>query len=168
MTKAIYWIESPWPGQLAIVARPRGGEWLVDEVRRWQQAGLDVIVSLLMGNERAELGLAQESELVARQGLQFMSFPIEDRQTPVSLRETRNLIEELAALLSEGKSVGVHCRQGVGRSALIAASLLVYEGLEVETAFARIEAARGCAVPDTVEQRQWVARFAALKALPIL
>jgi len=49
---------------------------------------------------------------------------------------------------------------GVGRAALVAASVLVILGMPVATAWAQIEQARGCPVPDTPEQRAWVEQFA--------
>jgi protein-tyrosine phosphatase len=55
----------------------------------------------------------------------------------------------------------VHCRQGIGRAALIAASVLAENGESPDAAFARIQQARGRPVPDTEEQRNWVRRFAA-------
>ncbi len=39
MNTQIHWIEGPWPGRLAISPRPRGGEWLKDEIRAWSQSG---------------------------------------------------------------------------------------------------------------------------------
>jgi protein-tyrosine phosphatase len=66
----------------------------------------------------------------------------------------------LANLLRGGQSVVIHCRQGVGRSALIAACVLVLNGVSVDKAFELIENARGCSVPDTEEQREWVVQFA--------
>jgi protein-tyrosine phosphatase len=69
-------------------------------------------------------------------------------------------VRQLESKLAEGKKVAVHCRQGVGRSALLAACLLVGSGLDAEEAFERIRVSRGCAVPDTAEQRAWVAKFA--------
>ena len=42
-----YQIEGPWRGQLAIVPRPRGEDWLRDEARAWKDEGFDVVVSLL-------------------------------------------------------------------------------------------------------------------------
>jgi hypothetical protein len=35
------------PGRLAIVPRPRGGDWLADEVARLKAAGVDILVSML-------------------------------------------------------------------------------------------------------------------------
>ncbi len=54
----------------------------------------------------------------------------------------------------------LHCRMGIGRSALVAASLLVVLGMPATATWARIEQARGCPVPDTPEQRAWVEQLA--------
>jgi hypothetical protein len=47
MIARIHWIELPLTGRLAIAARPRAGDWLVDEVAAWRAAGIDLVVSLL-------------------------------------------------------------------------------------------------------------------------
>jgi protein-tyrosine phosphatase len=156
----LYWIEGPWPGRLAILPRPRGGEWLEDDIRSWQQAGLSIIVSLLTSDEVAELGLAEEARFCRAYGLQFLSFPIVDRGVPSSRATTLGFVRRLEATLAGGKSLGIHCRQGVGRSALIAACLLVLSGEDPETALQRVSEARGGPVPETSEQRQWVIEFA--------
>jgi protein-tyrosine phosphatase len=156
MRTQIYWIEGPWPGKLAIIPRPRGGDWLEDEARLWRQAGLDVIVSLLTNDEVAEMNLAQEAEFSRAKGLTYYSFPVADVSVPSSRADTLGLLDKLASALAEGENVGVHCRQGIGRSALIAASLLVLSGAPAEKAFQQISDARGRDVPETPEQRQWV------------
>jgi hypothetical protein len=91
------------------MARPRGGDWLTDEVQAWQDACVDVIVSLLMREEQQELELLDEAPL---------------------------------------------CH-------MMAAATLVALGETPERAFAMIQEARGCEVPDTPEQLQWVKRFSA-------
>lgn len=156
MKATVYWIESNWRGKLAIIPRPRGGDWLEDEVAAWKEVGLDVIVSLLEADEAADLDLQREGELSQAAGLEFISFPIVDRNIPASHVDTLVLLHRLTRLLAGGKNIGVHCRQGIGRSALIASSLLVLSGLPSELAFHRVGAARGCVVPETSEQREWV------------
>lgn len=160
MKTALYWIDGAWPGKVAIVPRPRGGDWLEDEVQAWRQAGLEVIVSLLTREESVDLDLAQEEELSQARGIQFIGFPIPDRGVPLSRRGTLELLGEVHQLLVKGKNVGIHCRQGIGRSAVVAACLLVFLGIEPEVAFQQISAARGCPIPETVEQRKWVIAFA--------
>lgn len=160
MKTELYWIEGPWQGKLAILPRPRGGDWLEDEVREWRAAGVDRIVSLLTSDEVADLDLAQEGALCEAQRIEFRSFPIVDRSVPASRRAALDLVKDLAELLAEGKGIAIHCRQGIGRSALIAGSLLVLFGIVPEAAFQRVSEGRGCSVPETSEQRQWLMEFA--------
>jgi protein-tyrosine phosphatase len=159
-TADVYWIEGPWTGKLAILARPRGADWLGDEVEGWKEAGVDVVVSLLTCDEDSEFALASEADIVTDKGLKFINFPIADYSVPDSKRSAHQLVFELTDWLSHGASVGIHCRQGIGRSSLIAACVLVVSGESPETAFAHIETARGASVPDTAEQREWVMSFA--------
>lgn len=51
-------------------------------------------------------------------------------------------------------------RQSIGRSALIAAAILMAAGTDPETAVATIERARGLRVPETDEQMRWTTGFA--------
>jgi protein-tyrosine phosphatase len=160
MKPTIYWIPGPWAGKLAILGRPRGGDWLADEVEGWRDAGVQVVVSLLSEDEEVELGLPDEAHLVEANGLSFVSFPIEDYDVPSSERAVRELVNDLETPLDQGKFVGIHCRAGVGRSSVVAACLLVSHGEDVEISFQRISSARGVPVPDTVAQREWVGDFA--------
>jgi protein-tyrosine phosphatase len=159
MRPDIHWIETPAAQRLAIMARPRAGDWLDDEIVGWRREGVDVVVSLLEAEEIGELGLRREAELCRTQAIEFISFPIPDRGAPASLQETASLAQSLARQLSEGKAVAIHCRAGIGRSSLIAACVLACVGCESDAAFAMIGKARGVKVPDTDEQRQWVAAF---------
>ena len=156
MRATLFWIEGPWTGRLAIAPRPRGGDWLEDEVRAWQQSDLDLVVSLLTPEEVAELDLAKEERWCQVYGIQFYAFPIPDMGIPESRKASVALIRQLDHALTEGKNMVVHCRQGIGRSGLVAACLLMASGETLETAFQRVSIARGCPVPETMEQREWV------------
>ena len=155
-----YWIESPWPGKLAIFARPRGGKRLDDEIRTWNNAGLSAIVSLLTEDEADELDLVDERQSCESLGLRFFRFPINDVSLPASSEATLDPVNELESLLSKGHAVGIHCREGVGRSGIIAACLLIKSGLVPEEAMETVSNARGVIVPQTDEQREWVIAFA--------
>jgi protein-tyrosine phosphatase len=161
-----YSIEGPWVGRLAILPRPRGGDWLEEEVRSWVEAGIEVVVSLLTQEEISELDLSQESAVCKSQGIEFVTLAIPDRGVPASPRAFRDLLEQLGKALANGKSVAIHCRQGIGRSGLIAAGLLIFSGIEAGPALERISAARGCPVPETNEQRNWIEQFA--RQAPVL
>jgi protein-tyrosine phosphatase len=156
----LYWIEGPWPGKLAILARPRGADWLGDEVEGWKEAGVNVATSLLTVCEESELGLTAEAEIVKRIGLTYISFPIPDYSVPGSKIPMQRLAAELNDQLSRGACIGIHCRQSIGRSSLVAACVLITSGESPKSAFEHIEAARGVPVPDTNEQKEWVFSFA--------
>jgi protein-tyrosine phosphatase len=160
MRAEVYWIDGPWAGRLAIVPRPRGGDWLEDEIRAWRQVGIQTVVSALTSEESQELELTREAELSEANGIRFVSFPIMDRGVPPSIHAATEVVRHLEEKLAAGENVAVHCRQGVGRSALLAACILTAVGVDVSEAFEHIRIARGCGVPDTPEQREWVARFA--------
>lgn len=156
----VYWIEGNWPGWLAIVPRPRGGDWLANEVQSWAQEGLQVIVSLLENEEAADLGLSQERALTEAAGLIFISFPVVDRGVPVSRQDLSELAARLTEFLAQGKHIGIHCRQSIGRASLLTASVLISLGLTPQEAWQKIRAARGCPVPETAQQYEWVMTFA--------
>ena len=159
MRTELYWIEGPWPGRLAIMPRPRGGDWLEDEISSWRRMGIDTIVSALTEEERTELDLGREQELCEGVGVDFIAFPIMDRGLPSSVNATLELVRQLEQGLGHGRKIAIHCRQGIGRASLLAACVLAAGGIDAVTAFERIAAARGCAVPDTNEQREWVRRL---------
>ena len=157
-----YWIETNNAFRLAIVPRPRGGDWLEDDVQAMKRAGVDVVVSRLTPEEVAELGLAREAGACAEAGVAFKSFAIPDRQVPSSTGALAAFLDELRLELHKGNSVAVHCRASIGRSSLLLASLLCSEGFTATDAFTRISQARGLKVPDTPEQVRWVEEFVSM------
>ena len=161
MRAELYTVAHGGPGHLSVLARPRGGEWLPDEVQGWLTAGVDVVVSLLTPSECEELELTEEATLCRRAGMTFIAFPLADRSVPVPEARADPLVAELVGLLTAGAHVAMHCRMGIGRSAILAAATLIALGQRPEQALAAVAAARGCAVPDTSQQREWVERYAA-------
>ncbi|HVI07201.1 MAG TPA: dual specificity protein phosphatase family protein [Candidatus Binatia bacterium] len=125
MASGLYSIEGPWPGRLAIAARPRGEDCLDDEITSWKRSGISAVASLLTHEEQEELGLGKEGEAVRQQGLEFFSLPVPDRGVPGSQDRFSGLVEKLAAALQNKRNVLIHCRQGIGRSSLLAAGVLM-------------------------------------------
>jgi protein-tyrosine phosphatase len=149
MKPDLFWIPGPLRGKLAVVSRPRGGEWLEDEARDWQESGIGVIVSLLESGEATELDLASERAVVESKSIRFISFPIPDRGVPGSRKDALSFLATVTSLLEKGQNVAIHCRQSVGRSGLVAAGLLVKSGMNAEKAVEAVSAARGQNIPET-------------------
>jgi len=156
----IFWTKEKYPGRIALVPRPRGGDWLEDEAAAWANGGLDVIVSMLDAEENDAFDLGSEAEFCTQNGIEFVSFPVKDRGVPVFNREFQQLIEKLKVFLLQGKNIGIHCRQSIGRAPFLAAVLMVSFGINPTEAFRQLSFARGVEVPETVEQRKWVEQFA--------
>jgi len=136
--------------------RPRGGEWLEDELVNWSRAGVNAVFSLLTPEEEQDLDLAAEPSQAKALGLRFLSFPIQDRRTPDSEAGLASALDELDNELTAGRNVVLHCRQGIGRTGLVAACLLIARGVGPEAAVRRLSAIRRVAVPETAEQRRWI------------
>lgn len=157
MRAEIFWVDNSF----AIIARPRGGDWLEDEIKLLAAVGLNVIVSLLTEDEEIELNLMQERAECLAAGLDFYSFPINDRSVPASMDAVLELVTQLStAFIRDSKKIGIHCRQGLGRSPLILAALLVRIEHSPEEALQKISQARGVEVPETNEQKEWLNNFA--------
>jgi protein-tyrosine phosphatase len=159
MAPEIFWIPEVTAGRLGIMARPRSGEWLRDEVSGWCNIGLNAVVCLLEASEVTELELHDEQVLCESSKIAFISFPITDRGVPSSVHRTAQLVDRVVSLLRQGSSVAVHCRAGIGRSSLIAACVLLKLGFRREEVFPLLSRARGLSVPDTQAQVQWLSLF---------
>jgi protein-tyrosine phosphatase len=164
MWTKLYWVQGPWLGKMALAARPRGGDWLPDEIAGWKKEGVSTVLSLLTPEEEISLDLKNEAAEVKRAGLRYFSLPIPDREAPGSDAGAIASLEKLDAELGAGRNVVIHCRQGVGRSGLIAACLLILKGISSGEAVGSVSAARGVDVPETAEQRHWIDRYAATLA----
>jgi protein-tyrosine phosphatase len=106
------------------------------------------------------LGLSREQEECQDRGIGYLNFPVEDRAIPLDIQEFKRFVDHLVIQLKEGKALAVHCRAGIGRSSLLACAVLVRSGFTCQQAWALIQQARGCPVPDTIEQRAFVERLA--------
>lgn len=159
MKQGLYRIPIPLErGALSIVPRPRGGDWLEDELKQLRRAGVTAVVSMLEPAEERELDLTQERPLAVAHGLEFFGHPVPDRGVPNSRIAFDAVVQRLVERLNAGAHVAVHCRQSVGRSSLVVISILLRLGVTLEQAVVTVAAARGLEVPETPQQRAWLAQ----------
>jgi protein-tyrosine phosphatase len=156
----LYWITGSGPLHLAIMPRPEGGEELLADIRTLQMESVDILVSLLTADEIENFDLAEEPLLCAEHGIEYRSFPIEDHSIPTSYTAVLDFATKLEQEFKAGKAIVIHCYAGIGRSSLMAACILVIHGKSTLEAFDQIRQARGCQVPDTGLQFEWVESFA--------
>lgn len=154
----IYWIPTSTAGRLGIMSRPRGGDWLVDEIRSLASSKVDTLVRLLTSTEMEELDLSLQARYCRDCGIELIDFPIPDRSTP-NLESTLLLTRDLANRIRASKTIVAHCRQGIGRAGMVTAATLMILGSDVKNAITQVSLARGIDVPETKEQKQWLVRF---------
>jgi len=148
----------PAAGRLFVMPRPPSHEieLIVDSLR---QRDVGKIVCLLPSSEIDELGLVNERDLCAVKGIDFVHFPIVDFGLPEG-RTFARLAATLAEDLRQGLSIAIHCRAGIGRTGLLSGCVLKELGYGAADAIAMISKARGVAIPDTAEQRQFIEDYA--------
>ena len=159
----VLWVKGDSAINLAIVLKPRGDDWLKDDLALIKRRGVDTLVSLLEPEEAVWLGLGDEGPLAEEVGLQFLSYPIRDVNVPKDVATFRAFVTGLAERLRAGERIGMHCRGSVGRAPTTAACTLIHLGWTARDALSAIEAARGYPIPDTEEQRRWILNY---KAIP--
>ncbi len=160
MGPRLFWIGQPFGGRLAVTGRPVGGLELENEVASWQAAKLDVIVSMLEAEEAEDLGLGLQAEFCRQQGIAYLNCPVPDRGIPEDRAAFIATADLVLQHVRAGRRAAAHCFAGIGRSPLMIATVLVRHGLDVDTAWSRVSAARGLMVPDTDAQWQWLADVA--------
>ena len=90
-------------------------------------------------------------------GMEWFHLPIRDAFPPDRRFENawRSAGPRIHEVLTQGSKVLVHCRGGLGRAGVIAARVLVEEGMEPRTAMATVRAARPGSI-ETREQERYV------------
>jgi len=127
----------------------------LDVVAAW---GAAAVVTLVTGQELAELRIPTLGDEVRARFMEWHHLPIEDYHAPDAAFETAwpEASQRLRTLLEAGARVLVHCKGGLGRAGTIAARLLVEMGADPEQAICDVRAARS---PDAIENRaqeDWV------------
>ena len=165
MKTELYRIPTDTPGKLAIVARPRGNDWLDDEVHGWKLNGITDVVSFLEESEETELGLEGEATACEVNDIGFQWLPVPDRGLPTDEAGFEEAVHDAVERLLGGSSIAIHCRQGIGRSGVFAAAILMHLGANATAAMRVVSMSRGRPIPETPEQAEWLQRY---KPQPLL
>jgi protein-tyrosine phosphatase len=157
MPTNIYWIHKfDNSARIGIMARPRGEDWLEGEINHLKNNEVGVLVSLLERDEIYDLKLENEKQFCKAKNIIYINFPIPDRGIPKQNADTDKLIDTPIKEIDQEHSVVIHCRMGIGRSSIIAASVLLKYKLKAKEIIENISSIRGLKVPDTDKQLSWL------------
>ena len=167
-----YWVD---PGRLLAGAYPgaRSRTQAMHRLGRFLEAGVSCFVDLTEPGElRAYDSLLPASPQSGGRRVEYHRLPIVDHGVPPDRETMARILEVLDEALDAGHVVYLHCRAGVGRSAMTAACWLAERAGSGERGLAELAAAWPQAsqsqhwpcVPETEEQerfaRQWPGRAA--------
>ena len=145
-------------GSITLMPRPPGGKQLSDFMHYMKHKDTDVVVSLLQFDEAKSLALVNEGSVCENHAIEFVNFPIKDHHVPQFFVPFNQLITKLTDDVSRGKNIAVHCYAGIGRTGLVASSILIKMGMEVDFALLNLSQCRGLRVPETIDQISWLHR----------
>ncbi|HEX2097990.1 MAG TPA: cyclin-dependent kinase inhibitor 3 family protein [Rubrobacteraceae bacterium] len=157
------------PGRLGLTLAPgkktdeKDVQWerdLETDLERLKvEYGVGVLVSLMERDEYSDLQIPELFQKAEEQGMEVLYLPIPDYGVPNAPEDDnyRPFIEDIASRIEEGETVIVHCRGGLGRSGMVAASVLVALGHSAEDALGTVREARKGAVetPDQEDRVRW-------------
>jgi len=119
-----------------------------------------VLVTLMEQHELQRFQIATLRKDAESLGIRSIWFPVRDVDVPTSMSGHHSLVEEVRAELSEGRSVVVHCKGGLGRTGVLVASVLVTFGHSPEEAIAITRATRSGTI-QTYAQERFVHQYSA-------
>jgi protein-tyrosine phosphatase len=109
--------------------------------------------------EHSDLGIAGLLQKAEEEGIEVLHLPIPNYGVPADPEadDYRPLIEDVVERLERGKTVVIHCRGGLGRSGMVAASVLVALGRPAGEAIEIVREARKGAIetPDQEDRVRW-------------
>ncbi len=157
------------PGRLGLTFAPgkrtseTGGRWArdleTDLERLREEYQVEVLVSLMEHAEYSELEIPNLFQKAEERGIEILHLPIPDYGVPTEPEadEYEPLVENVVERLEKGETVVVHCRGGLGRSGMFAASVLVALGRPARKAIEAVREAREGAIetPDQEDRVSW-------------
>ena len=152
----IYWVTIFDDVEVGMMARPKGNDWLEDEIKKLKLYNVDIVISLLEFHENQDLEIEREEEFCLKHGLTYINFPIIDRSVPNDEFDFMKLVSQINCKLKKGKKVVVHCRMGIGRTSVLLAALLISNGFSSDNVFEFLTEKRTIQVPDTKKQVEWI------------
>lgn len=124
-------------------------------------AGADALITVMPDDELADNNASSIERHCHDLGLAWFHLPVADDAAPGEGFESRwaESQAEISRRLGEGQRIAIHCKGGSGRTGLIAASLLISQGLPLEAAIQQIQTLRPKALQHPVHQ-SWIKQFA--------
>ena len=126
----------------------------LEAIRQW---GASTLVTLMERHELEALHVPELGEAAETTGLEWLHLPIRDVSIPDKRFEARwsAVSAKLLHALGRDESIVIHCKGGLGRTGLVAAMLLVQQGMSPGSALLKVREVRPGAI-ETREQEDYL------------
>jgi len=106
--------------------------------------GASVIVTVLDMNEIATLGVTALPARIVARDIVWLHLPMSNNLLPEEIFEEKWCLirDKLLHFLQQGERILIHCKEGIGRSALVAVRLLIEAGIDTDSAIRAVRKAR--------------------------
>jgi ADP-ribosylglycohydrolase len=158
-----YWVQ---PGRLLVGAHPgsRSRAQAMDRLRRFLEAGITCFIDLTEPDETPSYEGLLPFETPTGRRVEYLREPIVDHGVPASRETMARILAMLDGALESGHAVYLHCRAGVGRSAMAAGCWLAERAGSGDVALAElaehwqqaVQSQHWPRVPETDEQVEFV------------
>lgn len=163
-----YWVV---PGRLLVGAHPgsRSRAQAMDRLRRFLEAGVTCFLDLTESTESPGYEMLLPFETPTGRRVEYLREPIVDHGVPANRETMARIIAMLDAALESGHIVYLHCRAGIGRSAMTAGCWLAERRGSGDAALLELadlwqqaaQSSRWPRVPETQEQVEFVRTWTA-------
>jgi len=160
-------INKDWAGQLVLSSCPEINKEYKSLsfqklIATFKDDNISLVVTLLDTIEVTRLDISTLGKFLKENNIYWKHFPIQDLSIPTDGDLLIKLLVLMKKLLDDDKSVLIHCYAGLGRTGLLATTLLVSLGLEAKISIEYIRKVRPGSI-ETIEQenfvKQWDFRF---------
>jgi len=129
----------------------------LDSITQWPATSL---ITLMQSHEFSLLNIQDFEATATQQPFDWLYLPIEDMHVPDALwlEEWRMHSQSLRQTLDSNQNIVIHCRGGLGRTGMVAALLLIDNGMGNRRAIDLVRQARPGAI-ETYEQEQFVLSY---------
>ncbi|MDP3815261.1 dual specificity protein phosphatase family protein [Pseudomonas sp.] len=149
------------PGQLIFTPCPGTKDSsIASALATLKQAGAEALLTLMPTAELELNGASELPALCAELGLAWLQLPVADEQVPLADFDAawEQAREQIRELLADGRSIAIHCKGGSGRTGLIAARILIDQGIARSEAISLVQALRPKAIQHPAHAG-WIAQF---------